>query len=57
MEALILAGVFGSRLSKETEKIPKLMMEVREKPKLWYIMKICCGHGASDFIVYCRYKS
>ena len=51
MKAVILAGGFGTRLSEETGKIPKPMVEVGGKPILWHIMKIYSGYGINDFII------
>jgi len=39
MKAVILAGGLGTRLSEETAKIPKPMIEIGGKPILWHILK------------------
>tara|TARA_B100001057_G_C22852365_1_gene951448 strand:- start:67 stop:840 length:774 start_codon:yes stop_codon:yes gene_type:complete len=56
MKAVILAGGFGTRLSEETTKIPKPMIEIGGKPILWHILKIYSAHGVNDFIICCGYK-
>ena len=56
MKAEILAGGFGTRLSEETNKVPKPMIEIGGKPILWHIMKIYSKHGINDFIICCGYK-
>src|SRR5438309_2053202 len=56
MKAVILAGGFGSRLSEETDKIPKPMVEIGGMPVLWHIMKIYSCHGINDFVVCLGYK-
>ena len=56
MKAVILAGGFGTRLSEETDKLPKPMIEIGGKPILWHIMKIYSSHGVNDFIICCGYK-
>jgi len=56
MKAVILAGGFGTRLSEETDKLPKPMIEIGGKPILWHIMKIYSSHGINDFIICCGYK-
>ena len=56
MKAVILAGGFGSRLSEETEKKPKPMVEIGGKPILWHIMKIYSYYGINDFVICCGYK-
>ena len=39
MKVVLLAGGFGTRISKETEFIPKPMIEIGGMPILWHIMK------------------
>ena len=56
MQAVILAGGLGTRLSEETSVKPKPMVDVGGKPILWHIMKIYSHHGINDFIVCCGYK-
>lgn len=56
MQAVILAGGVGSRLSEETQSRPKPMVEVGGKPLLWHIMKLYAYYGIDDFIICCGYK-
>ncbi len=56
MKVLILAGGYGTRLSEETGKIPKPMLEVGEKPILWHIMKTYSHYGFNEFIILLGYK-
>ena len=56
MQAVILAGGFGTRLAELTETLPKPMVEIGGMPILWHIMKIYSTHGISDFIICCGYK-
>ena len=56
MKVVILAGGLGTRLSEETEKIPKPMVEIGEKPILWHIMKIYSYFGFNEFIICGGYK-
>ena len=56
MKAVILAGGRGTRLSEETVRRPKPMVEVGGKPILWHIMKIYSAHGIHDFVICCGYK-
>jgi len=56
MKVVILAGGFGTRLSEETTKIPKPMVEIGGKPILWHIMKIYSHFGFNDFIICLGYK-
>ena len=56
MKAVILAGGLGSRLGEETDRIPKPMVEIGQRPILWHIMKIYAAHGVQDFIICLGYK-
>jgi glucose-1-phosphate cytidylyltransferase len=56
MKAVILAGGFGTRISEETDNIPKPMIQIGSKPILWHIMKLYSHHGVNDFIICCGYK-
>lgn len=56
MKAVILAGGLGTRLSEETSRVPKPMVEIGQKPILWHIMKIYAKHGVTDFIICCGYR-
>ncbi len=57
MKVVILAGGRGSRLSEETTRIPKPMVEIGGKPIIWHIMKSYSHYGFNDFIVCLGYKS
>jgi glucose-1-phosphate cytidylyltransferase len=56
MKCVILAGGLGTRLSEETVRIPKPMVEIGGRPILWHIMKIYAHHGITDFIVCLGYR-
>jgi len=56
MKAVILAGGYGTRLSEETEFIPKPMIEIGGRPLLWHLMKILSHQGIADFLVALGYK-
>jgi glucose-1-phosphate cytidylyltransferase len=56
MQAVILAGGLGTRLSEETHTRPKPMVEIGGRPILWHIMKVYSNYGINDFIVCCGYK-
>lgn len=56
MKVGILAGGFGTRLSEETNLIPKPMVEIGGKPILWHIMKIYSHYGFNDFVIMLGYK-
>lgn len=56
MKCVILAGGLGSRLSEETDRIPKPMVEVGGRPILWHIMKIYSAWGINDFVICLGYR-
>jgi len=56
MKAVILAGGLGTRLSEETTRRPKPMVEVGGLPVIWHIMKTYAAYGVEDFIVCCGYR-
>ena len=56
MKVVILAGGFGTRISEETDYIPKPMIEIGGKPILWHIMKIYSHWGHNEFIICGGYK-
>ena len=53
---VILAGGFGTRLREETERVPKPMVQIGDKPILWHIMKHYTTHGFRRFIICLGYK-
>ena len=57
MKVIILAGGWGSRLGKQTENIPKPMVEIGSKPVLWHIMKTYSYYGFNEFIISCGVKA
>jgi glucose-1-phosphate cytidylyltransferase len=57
MPVVILAGGLGTRLREETERLPKPLVEIGERPMLWHIMKLYGHHGARRFVVCLGYKS
>jgi len=56
MKVVILAGGRGTRISEETQTIPKPMVEIGGKPILWHIMKIYSHYGFNEFIICLGYK-
>ena len=57
MKVAILAGGQGTRLSEETNSIPKPMVEIGGRPILWHIMKTYSYWGFNEFVVLTGYKS
>lgn len=57
MKAVILAGGLGTRLSEETDLIPKPLVEIGGRPILWHIMKMYEAAGIREFIICGGYKA
>lgn len=56
MKVVILAGGYGTRLSEETDVLPKPMIEIGGRPLLWHLMKIFSSQGYNEFVVALGYK-
>ena len=57
MQVVILAGGFGTRLSEETDLIPKPMVRIGDVPILQHIMNYYSGFGHNEFIIALGYKA
>ena len=56
MKLVIFAGGLGTRISEETNYIPKPMVKIGKKPILWHIIKYYSVFGFSQFIICGGYK-
>ena len=56
MKVVILAGGFGTRISEESQLVPKPMIEIGGKPILWHIMKEYAHFGFNEFVICAGYK-
>jgi glucose-1-phosphate cytidylyltransferase len=56
MKVVMLAGGYGTRLSEETDVLPKPMIEIGGRPLLWHLMKIFSTQGFNQFVVALGYK-
>lgn len=56
MQLVIFAGGLGTRISEETDYIPKPMVKIGKKPILWHIIKYYSVYGFSEFIICGGYK-
>jgi glucose-1-phosphate cytidylyltransferase len=56
MKLVIFAGGFGTRISEETDYIPKPMVKIGKRPILWHIIKYYSVFGFSEFIICGVYK-
>lgn len=57
MQAVVLAGGFGTRLSHVVQDVPKPMAPIGEKPFLKYIYETLKKQGFDNFIFLTGYKS
>jgi glucose-1-phosphate cytidylyltransferase len=56
MQVVILAGGMGSRLSEETDVIPKPMVRIGSKPIVEHIINVYQRFGFSEFLIAAGYK-
>jgi len=56
MKVVILAGGRGTRISEETEVLPKPMIDIGGKPIIWHIMKLYSHYGFNEFIICLGYR-
>jgi glucose-1-phosphate cytidylyltransferase len=56
MKLVIFAGGYGTRISEESDYIPKPMVKIGKKPILWHIIKYYSVFGFSNFIICGGYK-
>ena len=56
MKVVILAGGLGTRLSEETNSIPKPMVEIGQIPMLIHIMRHYYHFGFKEFVILLGYK-
>jgi glucose-1-phosphate cytidylyltransferase len=57
VKVVLFCGGLGVRMGEETQRIPKPMIPVGNRPILWHIMKWYASWGHDDFIVCLGYKA
>jgi len=57
VQVVILAGGLGTRLSEETDVIPKPMVRIGNLPILHHIMNYYARFGHTDFVIALGYKA
>lgn len=57
MDVVILAGGFGTRISEESQYVPKPLIEIGGKPIIVHIMSIFYKYGFNNFIICAGYKA
>jgi len=56
MRLIIFTGGLGTRISEETDYVPKPMFKIGKQPILWHIIKYYSVFGFSKFIICGGYK-
>ena len=51
MKVIILAGGLGTRISEETDKKPKPMVLLDDKPIIWHLMNSFAYQGIREFVI------
>ena len=57
MKVAIFCGGIGARLAELTERVPKGLIPVGERPILWHIMKYFASFGHTSFVLLVGYKA
>ena len=57
LSAVILCGGKGTRMGSLTKSLPKSLLEVNQKPILWYIIAGLYSHGIRHFVLPTGFKS
>ena len=56
MKVVILAGGLGTRISEESQFMPKPMIRIGGMPIIWHIMKHYSHYGFNEFIICAGYR-
>ena len=56
IEAVMLCGGFGSRISEITKKIPKPLIEIHERPIIWYVVSALLKNKVNKIIFPLGYR-
>ncbi len=51
MKVVLFCGGMGLRMAEASERVPKPMISVGNRPLLWHIMKYFAHHGHTDFVI------
>src|SRR6188474_1540494 len=56
MKVVIFCGGLGVRMGEETQRTPKPMIRIGNRPILWHIMRYYAAFGHTEFILCLGYK-
>ena len=56
MKVVIFCGGLGVRMGEETQRIPKPMIHIGNRPILWHIMRYYAAWGHTEFVLCLGYK-
>ena len=56
MKVVIFCGGLGVRMGEETQRIPKPMIRIGNRPILWHIMRYYAAWGHKEFVLCLGYK-
>jgi glucose-1-phosphate cytidylyltransferase len=56
VKVVIFCGGLGVRMGEETQRIPKPMIRIGNRPILWHIMRYFADWGHTDFVLCLGYK-
>ena len=56
MKVVIFCGGLGVRMGEETQRIPKPMIRIGNRPILWEIMRYYSSWGHHEFVLCLGYK-
>ena len=51
MKVVLFCGGMGLRMGETTQRVPKPMVPVGNRPILWHIMKYYAHYGHQDFVI------
>src|SRR5712671_2240999 len=57
MKTVLFCGGLGTRVRDVSERIPKPMIPIRDKPILWHLMHYYSQFGHKDFVLCLGYKA
>jgi glucose-1-phosphate cytidylyltransferase len=57
MKVVLFCGGLGLRMREASERVPKPMVTIGERPILWHVMKYFAHFGHTDFILCLGYKA